>query len=497
MIPRLGRFLALTVFAPVALHAGSAAAAPELVIDASTGQVLHAQEATDPWFPASVTKLMTAYVALREVRNGRLTMDTPLVVSARAAKERPSKMGFKPGTQVTLENALRMIMVKSANDVSVTIAEGVGGSVEGFSDMMNREAARLGMRESRFVNPNGLPDDRMSTSARDMAILARAILMEFPEHEDLWGIGAIRHGKRVMQNTNGLIGRYPGADGMKTGFICASGFNVVASASRGGRRIIAVVMGSPSAAERTIRTAELFDRGFAGSGWGFGVGRTIYDLPAGVGTPPNLRPEICGKRRAPSEEEGEVVLNAVTASAAHDSNPALAMLAAPVPAASTVRGDGGRRTLGPRARFEPITVYTGPAPGSKAVARGPGAPAVAAAPAVPTTQEAPAAARAFAPARPAAPGQIAPVQAGAAPLSATTSAPILLQGAVRGGQSPSAPSAAPARPAAAAAIGAGARPTQRQNAGGIARTAKPQTVKPKPAARAESPAPLPPRRPAR
>ena len=486
MFPRLGRFLALTLFAPFALHAGTAAAAPELVIDASTGRVIHAQEATDPWFPASITKLMTSYVALREVRNGRLTMDTPLIVSARAAKERPSKMGFKPGTQVTLENALRIIMVKSANDVSVTIAEGVGGSVEGFSDMMNREAARLGMRESRFVNPNGLPDDRMSTSARDMAILARAILTEFPEHEGLWGIGAIRHGKRVMQNTNGLIGRYPGADGMKTGFICASGFNVVASASRGGRRIIAVVLGSPSAAERTVRAAELFDRGFAGAGWGFGVGQTIHDLPPGVGTPPNLRPEICGKRRAPSEEEGEVVLNAVTAPSAHDSNPALAMLAAPAPAASAVRGESGRRTLGPRAKFQPITVYTGPAPGSKAIARGPGSPAVAAAPA---TQTAPEAARAFAPARTAAPGQIAPAPGGTAPLTATTSAPILLQGAVRGGQSPN---AAPARPAAAAAIGGGARTTQRQNAGGIARTAKP-----KPATRAETPAPVPPRRPAR
>jgi D-alanyl-D-alanine carboxypeptidase len=213
----------------------SAQAGPSIVVDATSGRIIHAEDATAPWFPASITKLMTAYVALREVKAGRINFETPLVVSKRAASAAPSKIGFKPGSEVTLENALKIIMVKSANDVSITIAEGVGGSVDAFSAMMNREAARLGMRESNFVNPNGLPDARNSTSARDMAVLARAMLTEMPEYEELWGIGAIRLGKRVMQNTNGLIGRYPGADGMKTGFICSSGFNVVASASRNGQ----------------------------------------------------------------------------------------------------------------------------------------------------------------------------------------------------------------------------------------------------------------------
>jgi hypothetical protein len=132
------------------------------------------------------------------------------------------------------------------------------------------------MRESRFVNPHGLPDERQQTSARDMAILGRALYREFPEHRDLFQIGAIQLGRRVMANHNGLMGRYPGRDGMKTGFICSSGFNVVASATRGGRRLITVVLGSPSATERTLRAADLFDRGFGSFGWG---GQSLEDLP--------------------------------------------------------------------------------------------------------------------------------------------------------------------------------------------------------------------------
>src|SRR5690606_18982232 len=126
-------------------------------------------------------------------------------------------------------------------------------------------AQRLGMQDSHFVNPHGLPDPRSRTTARDMAVLARALLMEFPEHRELFHIGAIQYGRRIMRNTNGLIGRYPGADGMKTGFVCSSGFNVVATAKRNGRHLIAVVFGSPSANERTMKTADLFDRGFNSS----------------------------------------------------------------------------------------------------------------------------------------------------------------------------------------------------------------------------------------
>ncbi len=204
-------------------------------------------EATAPWYPASLTKLMTVYVALDAVRNGKLTLDTPLVMSARAARMPPSKMGFRPGTEVTLDNALKMLMVKSPNDVAVMVAEGVSGSVEAFADDMNADAQRLGLHESHFVNPNGLHNPAHVSSARDMAMIARALLHEFPDHANLFSIGAIQLGRQYIPNHNGLLGRYPGADGMKTGFTCPAGFNVVASADQCGRRLIVVVLGAPTA----------------------------------------------------------------------------------------------------------------------------------------------------------------------------------------------------------------------------------------------------------
>jgi D-alanyl-D-alanine carboxypeptidase len=133
-----------------------------LLIEADTGKVLQAENATYPWYPASVTKIMTAYVALKAVKEGRMTLDTLLTVSPAAAAQSPSKMGFKPGTQVTLDNALKMMMVKSANDIAVVIAEGVGGSIDGFSAEMNKTAQRLGMTQTSYVNPNGLPAEGRS-----------------------------------------------------------------------------------------------------------------------------------------------------------------------------------------------------------------------------------------------------------------------------------------------------------------------------------------------
>ena len=239
-----------------------AAAEALLVIEAESGKVLLAENAAFPWYPASVTKLMTAYVTLRAVKEGRLTLDKPLTVSANAAAQAPVKMGFRPGTVVTVDNALKMLMVKSANDIAVVLAEGVAGSVESFADQMNHTARRLGMTQSTFVNPNGLPADDQMSSARDLAMLARALIREMPEYDYYWHLPGIRMGKMVQRNYNTLIGRYPGADGMKTGFICASGFNLVASATRDGKRLIAVVLGAPSSAARAMKAAQVLERGF-------------------------------------------------------------------------------------------------------------------------------------------------------------------------------------------------------------------------------------------
>ena len=349
---------------------------PTLVVDAESGEVIEANNATRPWHPASTTKLMTAYVALRAVKTGAITLDTPIVVSPLASRQRPSKIGVKPGQEVTLDNALKFLMVKSANDIAVVVAEGVAGSVENFAAMMNREARRIGMRESNWVNPHGWEDDRQYSSARDLAVLARALLTEFPEHSDLWGIGALKLGNRVYNNTNGLMGRYSGAMGMKTGFICASGFNLVGAAQRNGRTLIAVVLGASNGADRTLKAAQLLDAGFnSGRGWGATSGRTLETLTASFETTaPNRRQEICRRGAAPAsetEDTGSAIVQA------HIDNPSALVMMQRTPSESMAVGSrsGNSIQLGPRATFEPIPVYLGRAPGSTAVARRPGVPA--------------------------------------------------------------------------------------------------------------------------
>src|SRR5471030_3086395 len=286
-----------------------ARAEAQLLIEASTGKVLHAENATYPWYPASVTKLMTGYTTLRVIKEKKITFDTLLTVSKNAAAQQPTKMGFKVGTTVTVDNAMKMLMVKSANNMAVTIAEGVGGSIEGFADMMNANARRLGMTQSNFVNPNGLPAENHVTSARDLGILARALIREFPEDDSYWHISSIRYGNRVLHNYNSLIDRYPGADGMKTGFICASGYNVVASASRNGRRLIAIVLGAYSGAVRAQKSAQLLERGFNSGGlsWLTPSLGTVDALVPMDAQPPNLREEMCGghRRKPPSEDNEE------------------------------------------------------------------------------------------------------------------------------------------------------------------------------------------------
>ena len=370
----LNTSLAAAAFAALLSSTTLAHATPALLVDLDSGDVLESQEATRNWYPASITKLMTAYVSLNAVREGRITLDTPMVVSQRAARMAPSKMGFKPGSEITLDNALKIIMVKSANDVSVTIAEGVGGSVENFSAMMNEASARLGMTQSNWVNPNGLPDSRQVTSARDMALLARALHREFPEARGLWSIGAIQFGSKYMANHNGLIGRYPGADGMKTGFTCAAGFNVVATASRGGRRLLAVVMGQPSASQRTAYTASMFDRGFSRPA---AVASLSAMSAAGVGGAPDMRGTACVRRGKMStwaseyEDLAAPIPSYAAAAVAH--NPQLEFLFTQGQTSSrpTSGASASAYALAPRERAEPISVYLGRAPGWSGASVGP------------------------------------------------------------------------------------------------------------------------------
>jgi D-alanyl-D-alanine carboxypeptidase len=299
-------------------------------------------------------------VALDAVRAGRIHYDTPMVVSPRALSMAPSKMGFPVGSELTLRNALVMLMVKSANDVAVTIAEGVSGSVEAFADEMNRASARLGMRESYWVNPNGLPDDRQVTSARDLAVLGRALLTEFPESAGFFNIGAMKFGSQVHPTHNGLLGRYPGADGMKTGFTCPAGYNLVASATHGGQKLVAVILGAPTAAARTAKAASLLDRAFmTGSPAG-----AIKALPTfGIAPAPDMRDSVC-RHRGKANAEFMAEVEDTTVAIPRENGAAEQVSVKNIAAL-------------PRQHFEPTPVFLGRMPGYEgpvAGVRDPGSP---------------------------------------------------------------------------------------------------------------------------
>ncbi len=360
----IARTLVSTMAALLGFWASQAVAGPALVIEMASGAILYEDHATEPWYPASLTKLMTVYVAWNAVRDHRIALDTPLAVSARAAMMPPSKMGFRPGSLVTLDNALKMLMVKSANDMAVTIAEGVSGSVEAFAEDMNESARALGLTQSHFVNPNGLPDPEHVSSARDLAILARALYLTFPEQANLFNIGALRLGDQIIQNHNNLLGRYPGADGMKTGFTCAAGFNLVASASRDGRRLIAVILGAPNLRSRTIMAAALFDRGFAGIDR---ASRSLTDLTVQTSmnspaAPPDMHQAICRKHgKAVAQFDAELnqlmaplraANTKVSAASRHIVPTTTEAAARPLPMAPLI-------TMLRRPAFAPIPVYVG------------------------------------------------------------------------------------------------------------------------------------------
>ncbi len=282
----------------------NAAAGATVLIDMQNGRVLSHQNAFQRWYPASLTKIMTAYVAFRAIKTGRLTLNSPVRMSSNSAKEPPSKMGYKPGSEMTLDNALKMLIVKSANDIAMAIAESVSGSQAEFARMMNAEARRLGMTDTNFTNPNGLHDSRQYTTARDLAILSAAVRREFPEHEHYFGLEGITVGGKLLRSYNILLGRFPGADGMKTGFVCASGFNLVGSATRGGRTLIAVVLGASSQQERAETAAELLAEGFRMRS---NAGVRISEFAAYGASrdkAPNLRSEICTKQAQAERWDG-------------------------------------------------------------------------------------------------------------------------------------------------------------------------------------------------
>lgn len=285
------------------VQSGSAFARPHILIDAGTGTVLSHRQAFDRWHPASLTKMMTAYVVFQAIKAGEITMRSPVRVSKYALSKPPSKMGLPVGTIFNFENALKIILVKSANDIAVSIAESLSGSEEAFARRMNSTAAKLGMSGSNFVNPHGLHDPLQYTTAHDYGLLSMALYQDFPQYSYMLKIPVLRFGKKWLKSHNYLLGRYAGADGIKTGYVCASGYNIAASANRSGRRLIAIVLGANSAHERGIRTAKLLNAGFDGSlsGSAGPIGKMKpYGSSRYVAT--NLRNEVCKRRKRAKKE---------------------------------------------------------------------------------------------------------------------------------------------------------------------------------------------------
>ncbi len=287
------RFAALAC-AIVACLPNLAVANPQIVVDVNSGQVIAHEDAFRKWYPASLTKLMTAYTTFKAIRSGELSLESIVVMSEKAAAQPASKMYYKPGSKLTLDSALKILIVKSANDVAVAIGERVGGTLDNFVARMNADAQSLGMTSSRFVNPNGLPGKGQYTTARDLAVLAVALRRDFPEYAGYFSLEGINTGKKEYPNYNLLIGRFDGADGMKTGYICASGFNQVSSATRNGRTVVSVVLGADSLGARADISAELLQKALTTPRAGprlesltpYGPGRdTVADISAEVCNP--------------------------------------------------------------------------------------------------------------------------------------------------------------------------------------------------------------------
>lgn len=282
---------------------------PNITVDISSGRVLSANRAFDAWYPASTTKLMTAYVVFQAIQEGRITMRSPVVISQNAAAQPPSKAGLSVGQTLTIETAMRVLMVKSANDIAVALAESVSGSEPAFIQEMNAAARSLGMARSSFTNPHGLPDRGQVTTAYDLVLLTLGLLRNYPQHNDFYNMGAVTLGQANWVNHNLLLQRYRGAFGFKTGYICDSGFNLVAGARRGGRRLLTVTLGARSGLERAAATAHQLDEGFRRSGGLFGsdAGTPLGEFrPRGPvqTSATRMRPIVCQRPRVrPTVEE--------------------------------------------------------------------------------------------------------------------------------------------------------------------------------------------------
>ena len=233
-----------------------------IVVEAGSGQLLESANPDAPRHPASLTKLMTLYMAFEALRDRRITLDQYVPISSHAASMSPTKLGLMPGTRITVDQAILGLVTKSANDAAAALGEMLGGSEDRFAQMMTLRARALGMTHTTFMNASGLPDPDQWTTARDMAILARRLISGFPGYYKYFSTPSFVWQRRVIANHDNLLRSYPGADGMKTGYTQASGYNLVSSAVRGGVRLVGVVLGASGAGERDAHMISLLDQGY-------------------------------------------------------------------------------------------------------------------------------------------------------------------------------------------------------------------------------------------
>ncbi len=325
-----------------------------IVLDAQTGQVLRELNPDVSTQPASLTKMMTLYLTFEALNQGRLRLDQYLRVSDYAATRAPSKLGLVPGESVTVHDVILGIVTKSANDAAVVLAEALGGSEGAFAQQMTWKARQLGMNSTVYYNANGLPDPNQRTTARDIARLALALYHQFPREYRYFSTRAFVFRGQEMRNHNHMMEWYPGLDGIKTGYVNASGFNLAASAVRDGHRLIGVVMGGQSAGWRDRQMAALLDQGFADIGNGQAASRPVM-----ASVQPSASSHSA-QSQAPVYATSPSAAPAAATAAPQQSNPAPVMASAPQGDTATVPGrsgmiDNALRHLSPVGRAEAAT----------------------------------------------------------------------------------------------------------------------------------------------
>ncbi|HMK78698.1 MAG TPA: serine hydrolase [Xanthobacteraceae bacterium] len=309
-----------------------------LVVDANSGRVLHEANADAPRHPASLTKIMTLYLLFEQIESGKLRLDSELQVSDHAAQQAPSKLGLQPGQQIAVEDAIRAVVTKSANDVAVVIAEAIGGDEEAFAKLMTRKARALGMARTSYVNASGLPDDDQITTARDQVTLGRAIQDRFPRYYRYFQTASFTYRGHAIRNHNHLLGRVEGIDGIKTGYTRASGFNLVSSVHRGGRHIVAAVLGGASAGARDARMRALIEEHIASAS----TTRTATRIAEAADVTASARPAAAApataEPRLAREDAAPVAVMTVPAEQPEVAPPAAQPAAAPTLAQAPLTG---------------------------------------------------------------------------------------------------------------------------------------------------------------